>query len=297
MSYKINRTNNKKCEVILLIKCHLQSYPCPLQINYYWNLGFLLGIIIILQIFTGIFLCLYYCSDINSTYFSIFFFIREIYYGWSLRYFHSNGASFIFLFLFIHIGRAISYNSYFYNSNTWFSGIILLLLLMAIAFMGYVLPFGQMSFWRATVITNLLSPIPSIIEWICGGYYVYNPTLKRFFIFHFLLPFILLIFIIIHIFYLHLYSSNNPLKLNINNKISFFPFILYKDLFILFLILFIYVFQIYFGIYSLSHPDNALEIYTLITPLSQHHPSSISIIILNKNDRENGWVNFLTNNM
>merc|ERR1712170_319828 len=119
----------------------------------------------------------------------------------------------------------------------------------------------------ATVITNLLSPFPCLVEWICGGYCVHNPTLKRFFIFHFLLPFVLLIFIIIHIFYLHLYSSNNPLKLNINNKISFFPFILYKDLFTLFLILFIYVFQIYFGIYSLSHPDNALEACALVTPL------------------------------
>merc|ERR1711865_1003353 len=139
---------------VLIMKSHLQSYPCPLQINFFWNLGFLLGITIILQIVTGIFLALHYTSDLNSAYSSVFFFIREIYYGWCLRYLHSSGASFVFLILFFF--------------------------LMATAFMGYVLPFGQMSFWGATVITNLLSPFPSLIEWVCGGHYVYNPTLKRF---------------------------------------------------------------------------------------------------------------------
>ena len=146
------------------MKSHLQSYPCPLQINSFWNLGFLLGITIFLQIITGIFLGLHYTSDLNSAYSSVFFFIREIYYGWCLRYLHSSGASFVFLFLFLHLGRAISYGSYFYHPNTWFSGIILFFFLMATAFMGYVLPFGQMSFWGATVITNLLSPFPCLIE-------------------------------------------------------------------------------------------------------------------------------------
>ena len=129
-------------------------------------------------------------SDLNSAYFCLFFFIREIYYGWCLRYLHSSGASFVFLSLFLHLGRGISYGSYFYNPNTWFSGILIFFFLMATAFMGYVLPFGQMSFWGATVITNLLSPFPSLIECVCGGHYVYNPTLKRFFLFHFLFPFL-----------------------------------------------------------------------------------------------------------
>ena len=182
------------------MKSHLQSYPCPLQINSFWNLGFLLGITIILQIITGIFLGLHYTSDLNSAYSSIFFFIRQIYYGWCLRYLHSSGASFVFLFQFLHLGRAISYGSYFYNPNTWFSGILLFFFLMATAFMGYVLPWGQMSFWGATVITNLLSPFPCLIEWVCGGHYVYNPTLKRFFIFHFQLPFLLCGFIILNLF-------------------------------------------------------------------------------------------------
>ena len=203
------------------MKSHLQSYPCPLQINSFWNLGFLLGITIILQIITGIFLGLHYTSDLNSAYSSLFFFIREIFYGWCLRYLHSSGASFVFLFLFLHLGRAISYGSYFYNPNTWFSGIILFFFLMATAFMGYVLPFGQMSFWGATVITNLLSSFPSLIEWVSGGHYVYNPTLKRFFLFHFLFPFLLCGFGILHLFYLHFLSSNNPLRNSTNNKIIF----------------------------------------------------------------------------
>ena len=256
-----------KLYFVLLMKSHLQSYPCPLQINSFWNLGFLLGITIILQIITGIFLGLHYTSDLNSAYSSVFFFIREIYYGWCLRYLHSSGASFVFLFLFLHLGRAISYGSYFYNPNTWFSGILLFFFLMVTAFLGYVLPFGQMSFWGATVITNLLSPFPCLIEWVCGGHYVYNPTLKRFFLFHFVFPFLLCGFRILHLFYLHFHSSNNPLRLNTNNKIPFFPFIFLKDFFGFILILCLYLLQTHFGISSFSHPDNALEVCGLLTPL------------------------------
>merc|ERR1712047_16664 len=252
---------------VLLMKSHLESYPCPLIINFFWNLGFLLGIAIFLQIVTGIFLALHYTSDLNSAYSCIFFFIREIYYGWCLRYFHSSGASFVFLFLFLHLGRAMFYGSYFYFVNTWFSGVIILLFLMGIAFMGYVLPFGQMSFWGATVITNLLSPFPSLVEFICGGYCIHNPTLKRFFIFHFVLPFLLCGFLILHIFNLHFLSSNNPLRNSTNNKIPFFPFIVSKDLYGNILILYLYFLQTHFGFSSLSHPDNALEACALLTPL------------------------------
>merc|ERR1712057_10293 len=208
------------------------SYPCPLQINFFWNLGFLLGIAIMLQIVTGIFLALHYTSDLESAYFSVFFLIREVYYGWCLRYFHSSGASFVFLFLFLHQARAIFYGSYFYNPNTWFSGIVILLMLMATAFLGYVLPFGQMSFWGATVITNLLSPFPCLIEWICGGYCVSSPTLKRFFVFHFVLPFILI-----------------------------------KDMVFISGIYSMYLLQTHFGFATLSHPDNAVEACALLTPL------------------------------
>merc|ERR1712188_78621 len=219
------------------------------------------------QMGTGLLLALYYTSEINAAYFSIFFLIREVYYGWFLRYVHSSGASFVFMFLFIHIGRGLFYGSYFYNSNTWLTGIIILFLLIVIAFLGYVLPFGQMSFWGATVITNLLSPFPNLIEWLCGGYCVHSPTLKRFFVFHFVLPFVLLGFVVLHLFYLHFHSSNNPLKINTNNKIPFFPFVLIKDFFSLLLVLTVYFFQCHFGIATLSHPDNALEACAFLTPL------------------------------
>merc|ERR1711860_52699 len=208
---------------VLLMKSHLQSYPCPLQINFFWNFGFLLGIAILLQIVTGIFLALHYTSDLNSAYFSLFFLIREVFYGWCLRYFHSSGASFVFLFLFLHLGSAMFYGSYFYNPNTWFSGIVIFLFLMAIAFMGYVFPFQ--------------------------------------------LPFLLCGFAVLHLFYLHFLSSNNPLRNSTNNKIPFFPFIFLKDFFGLILILCLYFLQTHFGISSLSHPDNALEACALLTPL------------------------------
>merc|ERR1712117_964438 len=195
------------------------------------------------------------------------FLIREVYYGWCLRYLHSSGASFVFLFLFLHLGRAMFYGSYFYFVNTWFSGILLLLLLMGIAFMGYVLPLGQMSLWGVTVITNLLSPFPSLVEWLCGGYCIHNPTLKRFFVFHFLLPFLLCAFLLFHIFSLHFLSSNNPLRNSTNNKLAFFPFIISKDLYGKILVLYLYFLQIHFGFSSFSHPDNALEACGLLTPL------------------------------
>merc|ERR1711907_478207 len=248
-------------------KSHLQTYPCPLQLNSFWNFGFLLGVGIMMQIVTGLFLALHYTSEINSAYYSVFFLIREVYYGWCLRYFHSSGASFVFMFVFVHLARGIFYGSYFYNPNTWFSGILILFLLMAIAFMGYVLPFGQMSFWGATVITNLLSPFPCLIEWLCGGYCVHSPTLKRFFVFHFILPFILLAFVVLHLFYLHFHSSNNPLRLSTNNKIPFFPYIFIKDFFSLMIVFCFYVIQCHFGISTLSHPDNALEACAFLTPL------------------------------
>merc|ERR1712147_395332 len=228
------------------------------------------GIAIIIQLITGIFLAMNYTSDItnNSAYFSIFFIIREVYHGWCLRFFHSSGASFVFLFVFCHIGRGLYYSSYMYNPNTWFSGIVLFLMLMAIAFMGYVLPFGQMSFWGATVITNLLSPFPSVVEWICGGFSINVATIKRFFIFHFVLPFVLCGFVVLHLFYLHYHSSSNPLRISSgNNKIPFFPFVFQKDFFGLMLILGLYFLQCHFGFSTLSHPDNALEVSRLTTPL------------------------------
>jgi ubiquinol-cytochrome c reductase cytochrome b subunit len=255
------------------MKSHLQSYPCPLQINFFWNLGFLLGVAIMLQIVTGIFLALHYTSDLNSAYFSVFFLIREVYYGWCLRYFHSSGASFVFLFLFLHIGRAIFYGSNFYNPNTWFSGILLLFLLMALAFMGYVLPWGQMSFWGATVITNLFSVIPvvgtTITEWLWGGFAVDNATLKRFFSLHYLMPFMIFGVVILHIWSLHVTGNNNPVGVSVKEKqdtVPFAPYYTVKDAFSLVCFLILFAWFIFFNPNILGHTDNYIMADPLVTP-------------------------------
>merc|ERR1712188_210839 len=210
---------------------------------------------------------LHYTPHINSAYSSLMHILREVYFGWSFRSLHSSGASFLFFVLFFHLGRALIYGSYFSIPRVWFSGAGLFLFLMATAFLGYVLPWGQMSFWGATVITNLFSGVPCLVPWVCGGFFVSNPSLSRFFVLHFLLPFIIYIVIFIHIFYLHQVSSNNPLGYNVNNNISFFPFFVSKDLFNLFLLGSITILEMLFGFISLSHPDNALEVSVLVTPL------------------------------
>ena len=259
--------NYASLNFMLLVKSHLGSYPTPLQINTFWNFGFLLGITIVIQIITGIFLTIHYSSDMSNSFMSLYFLSREVYYGGLLRYFHANGASFVFLFAFLHLARSLYYSSYFYNPNTFITGIIIFLMLMAIAFIGYVLPFGQMSFWGATVITNLMTPFPVVIEYLLGGFTVSNPTIKRFFIFHFILPFVMLAIVILHLFYLHYMSSNNPLRINTNNKIPFFPYLVLKDTFSLFLVFTLMGFQSFFGVLTLSHPDNSLEANPLVTPL------------------------------
>lgn len=192
---------------------------------------------------------------------------REVNFGWCFRFIHTNGASFLFLLIYLHLSRTLYYGSYFIVSNLWFSGIFLFIFFMAIAFMGYVLPWGQMSFWGATVITNLFSMIPSFVPWVCGGFYISNSALSRFFIFHFLLSFISLLIIFVHLLLLHQISSSNPLGWNINNKISFLYFVCWKDLFFFLFLCIIGFLELYFGFISLSHPDNAFEVNILVTPL------------------------------
>ena len=250
-----------------LARNHLKSYPCPKNINFLWNQGFLIILAMLLQILTGILLGLHYSSEMNYAYYSIMHIVREVYFGWCFRYTHSSGASFIFIFIFLHIGRALYYASYLYISNAWITGIVLFTILMGTAFMGYVLPWGQMSFWGCTVITNLLSPIPCLVPWICGGFFVSYPSLSRFYTFHFILPFIIYIVIFVHIFYLHQVSSNNPLGSHINNPIPFFPFFIVKDLYSFFLVALLSLLEIFYGFISLSHPDNAFEVSVLVTPL------------------------------
>ena len=249
------------------VKSHLQSYPCPNNINLLWNLGFTVGFTIIIQILTGTLLGQHYNPHIICAYESVMHMIREVYYGLGLRYHHSCGTSFVFAMLFIHMGRALSYGSYLCIHNSWFSGILLAFILMGTAFFGYVLPFGQMSFWGSTVITNLLSFVPCLLECLCGGFKVYNPTLERFFVFHFILPFIVSGLTVLHLFYLHHLSSNHPLWYHTNHFFPFSTFTFSKDGLLVFPIFLLVSFQTFLGFLTLSHPDNAFEVSGLLTPL------------------------------
>ena len=250
-----------------ITKSQLISYPCPSNISYLYNYGFLLNICIILQIITGIYLSIHYISHISYSFFIIKHIIHDIYNGSILRYLHSNEASFTFLITYSHIIRSIILQSYIYLFNTWITGIILYLILIVIAFLRYILPWGQMSYWGATVITNVLSFIPDIVEWICGNFFIYNPTLNRFFILHFILPFLIIYLLLFHIFYLHLLSSNNPLNsINTNNKVTFFNYILNKDIYGFLILFTLYYMQLGYGLLLISHPDNTLEVNILITP-------------------------------
>nr|YP_006665907.1 cytochrome b [Mengenilla moldrzyki]AFC35470.1 cytochrome b [Mengenilla moldrzyki] len=246
-------------------------FPTPSNISYWWNFGSLLGICLLSQIISGLFLVMYYSPNIYQAFNSIIYMIRETNNGWMIRTFHSNMASLFFLFLYLHISRNLFFNS-FYLKNTWFSGITIFLISMMIAFLGYVLPWGQMSFWGAMVITNLLSAIPYIgimlTEWIWGNFSINNATLTRFFCFHFILPLILTLFIMIHLFFLHNTGSNNPLGINSNqDKIIFHPFFTWKD-FIGFIMLFLFIsITMFKWPYMLSDPENFSQANPLITPI------------------------------
>nr|WNH22296.1 cytochrome b [Ulaema lefroyi] len=211
----------------------LVDLPAPSNISVWWNFGSLLGLCLISQIVTGLFLAMHYTADIDTAFSSVAHICRDVNYGWLIRNLHANGASFFFICIYMHIGRGLYYGSYLYK-ETWNIGVILLLLVMMTAFVGYVLPWGQMSFWGATVITNLLSAVPyvgnTLVQWIWGGFSVDNATLTRFFAFHFLLPFVILALTLIHLLFLHETGSNNPLGLNSDaDKISFHPYFSYKD--------------------------------------------------------------------
>ncbi len=253
--------------MISTLQTHLQSYPVPININSYWNYGFLLTISIVLQIFSGILLAINYSALCEHALSSIEYIKRELSHGWFLRYFHSNMASIIFLVLYLHLLRSLIYKSYTYLPITWFSGLLMFLFLIIIAFMGYVLPWGQMSYWAATVIINLLSPIPYLVLWISGAYLISEPTLKRFFVIHFLLPLICMAIVSIHIFYLHTSSASNPLGTTNAYSISFAPTIMFMDIKAIALLIVIIFIQTNFSILPLSHPDNMCPASTWTTPL------------------------------
>nr|AYW01281.1 cytochrome b [Plecturocebus vieirai] len=242
--------------------------PTPSNISSWWNFGSLLGICLITQIATGLFLAMHYTPDTSSAFSSVAHITRDVNYGWIIRYLHANGASMFFICLFLHIGRGLYYGSFLFL-KTWNVGIILLLASMATAFMGYVLPWGQMSFWGATVITNLLSAIPYIgsdlVQWIWGGFSVDKATLTRFFTFHFILPFIIAALAAIHLLFLHDTGSNNPSGLVSNSdKIVFHPYYTMKDILGLIFLLLLLMSLTLFAPDLLTDPDN----YTLANPLN-----------------------------
>nr|YP_002265639.1 cytochrome b [Chilomycterus reticulatus]WMI34948.1 cytochrome b [Chilomycterus reticulatus]BAG72072.1 cytochrome b [Chilomycterus reticulatus]BDD17451.1 cytochrome b [Chilomycterus reticulatus] len=244
--------------------------PTPSNISAWWNFGSLLGLCLIAQILTGLFLAMHYTSDISTAFSSVAHICRDVNYGWLIRNLHANGASFFFICIYLHIGRGLYYGSYLYK-ETWNIGVILLLLVMATAFVGYVLPWGQMSFWGATVITNLLSAIPyvgnSLVQWIWGGFSVDHATLTRFFAFHFLLPFIVAAATFIHLIFLHETGSNNPLGLNSDtDKISFHPYFSYKDLVGFAVLLTALTALALFSPNLLGDPDNFTPANPLVTP-------------------------------
>nr|YP_009364270.1 cytochrome b [Diodon hystrix]ARF02913.1 cytochrome b [Diodon hystrix] len=244
--------------------------PTPSNISAWWNFGSLLGLCLVAQILTGLFLAMHYTSDISTAFSSVAHICRDVNYGWLIRNLHANGASFFFICIYLHIGRGLYYGSYL-NKETWNIGVVLLLLVMATAFVGYVLPWGQMSFWGATVITNLLSAIPyvgnSLVQWIWGGFSVDHATLTRFFAFHFLLPFIVAAATLVHLIFLHEVGSNNPLGLNSDtDKISFHPYFSYKDLVGFAVLLTGLTALALFSPNLLGDPDNFTPANPLVTP-------------------------------
>ena len=263
---------NKK-SLFAVLNNHLIDYPTPINLNYFYGFGSLAGIMLVVQILTGIFLAMHYTPHIDLAFNSVEHIMRDVNNGWLIRYMHANGASFFFIVVYIHIFRGLYYGSYITPREAlWCSGVTIFILMMATAFMGYVLPWGQMSFWGATVITNLFSAIPligkDIVDWLWGGFAVDNPTLNRFFSLHFTFPFVIVGAVLIHLILLHEVGSNNPLGITLKTEnIPFYPYFYTKDLFglmILFLVFFIFIF--YYP-NTLGHPDNYIEANPMKTPL------------------------------
>lgn len=265
------KTLLKKDSILNAVYGTLINLPTPSNISIIWNFGSLLALMLIIQIISGFFLSIHFTANTAIAFDRVIHICRNVNNGWLIRIIHSNGASFFFIFIYFHIGRGIYFNS-FQLKKTWFRGIIILFLLIATAFLGYVLPWGQISFWGATVITNLLSAIPYLgdilVSWLWGGFAVRNPTLTRFFSIHFIIPFVILALIILHIIFLHETGSSNPLGLPINSdKIPFYPYFLIKDLlgYLVFFIIFRII--ILFFPYILNDPDNFIPANPINTPI------------------------------
>lgn len=266
----MNKPIRKTHPLFKIINNALVDLPAPSNISRWWNFGSLLGVCLIIQIATGLFLAIHYTADTALAFNSVNHICRDVNYGWILRTLHANGASFFFICIYLHVGRGIYYGSYKYF-YTWNVGVILFFLTIGTAFIGYVLPWGQISFWGATVITNLLSAIPyvgtELVQWLWGGFAVDNATLTRFFSFHFLFPFVIAAFTIIHLLFLHQTGSNNPLGINRNSdKIPFHPYFSYKDIFGFVIIIIFLTFLTLIAPYMLGDPDNFIPANPLVTP-------------------------------
>ncbi len=260
---------------ILTLANHLTEYPTPKNLNYWWTFGAILTFCLVTQIITGLILAMHYVAHADLAFSSVEHIMRNVNYGWLIRYVHANGASMFFLAVYIHIFRALYYGSYKSPREIiWILGMMIYILMMMAAFMGYVLPWGQMSFWGATVITNLFSAIPffgeSITTWLWGGYAVDNPTLTRFFSLHYLIPFLILGLVVLHIWALHVPGNNNPIGIDIkkpsNDTVSFHPYIVIKDLFALLIFLIVFAFFVFYSPNILGHADNYIEANPMVTP-------------------------------
>jgi len=248
------------------------KYPTATNLSYFWNFGVFALVALAIQIVTGILLVMHYTPNIDYAFISCDHIMRDVNYGWLLRYSHANGASIFFIVVYAHILRGLIYGSYlFARELLWCSGVIILLLMIITAFLGYILPWGQMSLWGATVITNLASTIPvvgeSIVLWLWGGFSVANPTLQKFFSLHFLFPFIILGFVGLHVLLLHNYGSSNPLGTDyVIDKTTFTPYYTFKDVFSLFIFFMVFAVLVFFIPNALGHPDNSIPANSDVTP-------------------------------
>jgi len=257
--------------VMKIIFGSVVELPTPSRISTIWNFGSLLGLCLIVQIITGLFLSIHFSNDISLAFESVSHISRDVNYGWLLRILHANGARFFFICLYLHVGRGLYFGSFYY-SKTWIVGVLILFAVIAAAFLGYVLPWGQISFWGATVITNLFSAIPYIGEelvvWMWGGFAVGNPTLTRFFSLHFIIPFVVAAISAIHLLFLHSTGRGNPLGLNSNfDKVAFHPYFTTKDIVGFFIILFFLNIICLTNPWTLGDPENFIPANPLVTPV------------------------------
>nr|WNL53885.1 cytochrome b [Microtermes sp.] len=267
----MNKPMRNKHPLLKIANNALVDLPTPSTISGWWNFGSLLGICLVMQIMTGLFLAMHYCPNVDTAFNSVSHICRDVNYGWLLRTLHANGASLFFVCIYLHTGRNMYYGSYNFL-HTWSVGVLILFVTMATAFLGYVLPWGQMSFWGATVITNLLSAIPymgkEIVQWVWGGFAVDNATLTRFFALHFLMPFVIAAMVMIHLLFLHQTGSNNPLGLNKNtDKIPFHPYFTVKDILGFAVTIMMLTILTLSEPYLLSDPDNFTPANPMVTPV------------------------------